>query len=50
MKLIRSALALVVLFLSLPAFAGTFNIGPSEKTFVWKVQKAGTTLYLLGSR
>jgi len=49
MKLIRSALASVVLLLSLPAFGGTFNIGPSDKTFLWKVEKGGTTLYLLGS-
>lgn len=49
MKLNRTALASVVLLLSLPAFAGTFNIGPSEKTFMWKAEKGGTTLYLLGS-
>lgn len=49
MKLVRSVLALVFLLISMPAFAGTFNIGPSEKTFMWKVEKGGTTLYLLGS-
>jgi len=49
MNLIRSALASVLLLLSLPAFAGTFNIGPAEKTFLWKVEKGETTLYLLGS-
>jgi len=49
MKQVFKAVALFVLLLSLPAFAGTFNIGPSEKTFMWKVEKSGTTLYLLGS-
>jgi len=49
MKLHRTVLVSVVLLLSIPAFAGTFNIGPSEKTFMWRVQKGETTLYLLGS-
>jgi uncharacterized protein YbaP (TraB family) len=48
MKTIRTA-AVVVLLAALPAFAGTFNIGPVEKTFMWKVEKGGTTVYLLGS-
>jgi hypothetical protein len=34
---------------ALPAFAGTFNIGPSGKTFMWKVGRGETSLYLLGS-
>ena len=49
MKLIRTALGVTFLLATLPAFAGTFNIGPAEKTFMWKVEKSGTTLYLLGS-
>jgi uncharacterized protein YbaP (TraB family) len=49
MKQIRTALASLVLMAALPAFAGTFNIGPSGKTFMWKVERGDTTLYLLGS-
>jgi uncharacterized protein YbaP (TraB family) len=49
MKLIRTAAATFVLLAALPTFAGTFNIGPSEKTFMWKVERGETTLYLLGS-
>ena len=49
MKQIRTALASLVLMAALPAFAGTFNIGPSGKTFMWKVERGETTLYLLGS-
>ena len=49
MKQIRTAAATVALLAALPAFAGTFNIAPSEKTFMWKVKNGGTTLFLLGS-
>jgi len=49
MKLIRTALALILLVAAFPAFAGTFNTGPSEITFMWKVERGETTLYLLGS-
>ena len=49
MKQIRTALASLVLMAALPAFAGTFNIGPSGKTFMWKVGRGETSLYLLGS-
>ena len=49
MKQIRTVVAAILLLAALPAFAGTFNIGPSEKTFMWKVEKGETTLYLLGS-
>ncbi len=49
MKLIRSALASVVLLLSLPALADARDIDPAGKTFLWKVEKGETTLYLLGS-
>jgi uncharacterized protein YbaP (TraB family) len=49
MKQIRTAAATVALLAALPAFAGTFNIAPSEKTFMWKVENSGTTLFLLGS-
>ena len=49
MKQIRTAAATVVLLASLPVFAGTFNIVPSEKTFMWKVENGETTVFLLGS-
>ena len=49
MKQLRTAVAAILLLAALPAFAGTFNIGPAEKTFMWKVEKGETTLYLLGS-
>ena len=49
MKKIRTAAVILVLLMALPALAGTFNIVPSEKTFMWKVEKGGTTVYLLGS-
>jgi uncharacterized protein YbaP (TraB family) len=49
MKQIRTAAAIIVLFAALPAFAGTLGSGPSEKTFMWKVERGETTLYLLGS-
>jgi uncharacterized protein YbaP (TraB family) len=41
--------ALIVLLLSLPAFAATSSSDPSGKTFMWEVERDGTTLYLLGS-
>jgi len=49
MKQIRTAVATVALLAVLPAFAGIFNIAPSEKIFMWKVENGGTTLFLLGS-
>jgi uncharacterized protein YbaP (TraB family) len=49
MKLIRRVAALIVLLLSLPAFAATSSRDPSGKTFMWEVERDGTTLYLLGS-
>ena len=49
MKLIRTAMALVFSLASLSAFAETPNTDPSGKTFMWKVEKGETTLYLLGS-
>jgi len=49
MKQIRTAVAAILLLAAFPVFAGTFNIGPSEKTFMWKVERGETTLYLLGS-
>lgn len=49
MKLIRRAVASIVLLASLSAFAETKNIGSSAKTFMWKVERGGTTVYLLGS-
>jgi len=49
MKQIRKAVAAILLSAAFPVFAGTFNIGPSEKTFMWKVERGETTLYLLGS-
>ena len=48
MKQFRIA-AGIILLAALPAFAGTFNIAPSAKTFMWKVERGDTTLYLLGS-
>jgi len=49
MKQIRTAVAVIFLLAAFPAFAETFNIGPSEKTFLWKVERGETTLYLVGS-
>jgi uncharacterized protein YbaP (TraB family) len=49
MKLIRMALASIFLLLSLSAFAETPNTDPSDKTFMWKVERGETTLYLVGS-
>ena len=49
MKLNRMALVSILLLAAIPALAGTFNIGPSEKTFMWKVERGGTKIYLLGS-
>jgi len=49
MKLIRRSVALIVLLVSLPALADTPNNDPVGATFMWKVEKGETTLYLLGS-
>ena len=49
MKLNRTALASVILLLSLPAFAASQNSESPDKTFMWKVEKGDTTVYLLGS-
>jgi uncharacterized protein YbaP (TraB family) len=49
MRLLRTLLASIVLLLSLPALADTLDSDPAGKTFMWKVEKGETTLYLLGS-
>jgi uncharacterized protein YbaP (TraB family) len=49
MKSIRPALALIVLLLALPVFAVAESHESSEKIFMWKVENAGATLYMLGS-
>jgi uncharacterized protein YbaP (TraB family) len=49
MKKTRIAAAVFVLLAVMPAFAGTLDSVPSEKTFMWKVENGETTLYLLGS-
>ena len=50
LKLIRPALASIALILAVSTFA--FAQAPADgvdKTFMWKVENEGTTLYLLGS-
>jgi len=49
MKLIRRSVALIVLLVSLPALADTPNNDPVGATFMWKVEKGETPLFLLGS-
>lgn len=49
MKLNRPALVSIALFLALPIFAAAESHESPDKTFMWKVEKSGTTLYLLGS-
>ena len=49
MKQIRTVMALLIVAAMIPALAAAQNSDPSGKTFMWKVEKGGTTLYLLGS-
>jgi uncharacterized protein YbaP (TraB family) len=49
MNLIRSAVALALVLASLPVVAQTQGTEPSGKTFMWRTDNGGTTLYLLGS-
>jgi uncharacterized protein YbaP (TraB family) len=49
MNLTRRAIATVLLLAALPAFAQTPYTDSSGKTFMWKAEHEGTTLYLLGS-
>jgi uncharacterized protein YbaP (TraB family) len=49
MKSIRTAVATVVFLALLPVVANTENAEPPGKTFMWKVERGGTALYLLGS-
>jgi len=49
MKPFRPALVSIALFLALPIFASAGNDESPDKTFMWKVEKGGTALYLLGS-
>lgn len=49
MRLFRAVVATTVLLLSLPGSAYTGVGDQSGKTFMWKAERDGTTLYLLGS-
>jgi uncharacterized protein YbaP (TraB family) len=49
MKLTRPVIATVLLVAAFPAFAQTPYTDPSAKTFMWKADHGGTSLYLLGS-
>jgi len=49
MKLIRRVVALLFFTALFSPLAGAQNSDPSGKTFMWKVEKGETTLYLLGS-
>jgi uncharacterized protein YbaP (TraB family) len=49
MKLRQTALVFFVLFAALPAFAQSPAADPGGKSFMWRVERGGTTVYLLGS-
>lgn len=49
MKLTRTALASFVLLLSLSIFAAAESGEPPDKTFMWKVERGETRVYLVGS-
>jgi len=49
MKLIRRVVALLFFAALFSPLAGAQNRDPSDMTFMWKVEKGETTLYLLGS-
>jgi uncharacterized protein YbaP (TraB family) len=49
MKLIRVAIASIVLLALIPAFANAEKAESSGKTFMWRVEQGDTTVYLLGS-
>lgn len=49
MNPIRKVIASLLLLASLPVFAQTQGPDRSGKTFMWRAENGGTTLYLLGS-
>jgi uncharacterized protein YbaP (TraB family) len=49
MKLTHTVLALALLLNSLPALAESPESKTDETTFMWRVQRGGATVYLLGS-
>jgi len=49
MKLTHTVLALALLLISLPALAELPESKTDDKTFLWRMQRGGATVYLLGS-